>query len=77
MTTRATHRVQKYLGFKEIEDESIDAMLLCDILHSMESEKRKRVYNNGHRILRRGAILSVYPKHCKSDEPLWNLSNVE
>jgi len=60
-----------------LEDESIDAMLLYDILHYMQPEKRRRVYENGYRILKPGAILSVYPKHCKSDEPLWNLSNME
>ena len=59
-----------------LQDESIDAMLLYDVLHYMELKKRKRVYENGHRILKKGAILSVYPKHCKSDEPLWNLSNM-
>jgi len=59
-----------------LQDESIDAMLLYDILHYMESKKRKRVYENGHRVLKKGAILSVYPKHCQSDEPLWNLSNM-
>ena len=60
-----------------LEDESIDAMLLYDILHYLQPEKRRRVYENGYRILKTGAILSVYPKHCKSDEPLWNLSNME
>ncbi|RLB91766.1 MAG: hypothetical protein DRH10_01115 [Deltaproteobacteria bacterium] len=60
-----------------LEDESIDVMLLYDILHYMESEKRRRVYENACRILKAGAILSVYPKHRRSDEPLWNLADME
>jgi tRNA G37 N-methylase Trm5 len=28
------------------------------------------------RILKTGGLLSVYPKHRKSDEPLWNLSDM-
>ena len=43
----------------------------------MESEERRRVYEFAYRILKTGAILSVYPKHCKSDEPLWDLADME
>jgi len=60
-----------------LEDESIDAMLLYDVLHYMESEERRRVFKNAYRILKTGAILSVYPKHCKLDEPLWNLADMQ
>jgi len=60
-----------------LEDESIDAILLYDVLHYMELEKRRRIYENAHRILKTDAILSVYPKHCKSDEPSWNLANMK
>jgi ubiquinone/menaquinone biosynthesis C-methylase UbiE len=61
----------------DLEDQSIDAMLLYDVLHYMESEGRRRVYEFAYRILKTGAMFSVYPKHCKSDEPLWNLAEME
>ena len=60
-----------------LDDESIDVMLLYDVLHYMESEERRRVYECAYRILKKGAMLSVYPKHCKSDEPLWNFADME
>jgi ubiquinone/menaquinone biosynthesis C-methylase UbiE len=60
-----------------LEDESIDAMLIYDVLHYMEQKSRRRVYKNAHRVLGTDAMLSVYPKHCKSDEPLWNLADME
>ena len=60
-----------------LENEFIDAMLLYDVLHYMESEKRREIYKNAYRILKTDAILSVYPKHCISDEPLWNLADIK
>ena len=59
-----------------LESESIDAVLLYDVLHYMEALERKRIYEEIYRILKTGGILSVYPKHRKSDEPLWNLSDM-
>jgi len=56
--------------------ESIDVVLLYDILHYMENLERKKIYEEIYRILKTGGLLSVYPKHCKSDEPLRNLSDV-
>ncbi len=60
-----------------LESESIDAVLLYDVLHYMEALERKKIYEEIYRILKTGGILSVYPKHRKSDEPLWNLSDME
>lgn len=60
-----------------LKDKSIDAMLLYDVLHYMELEKRREIYKNAYRILKTDAILSVYPKHCISDEPLWNLADMK
>ena len=60
-----------------LESESIDAVLLYDVLHYMENLERKKIYEEIYRILKTGGILSVYPKHRKSDEPLWNLSDME
>ncbi|MCD6356889.1 MAG: class I SAM-dependent methyltransferase [Anaerolineaceae bacterium] len=58
-------------------DETIDAVLFFDVLHYMESEERKKIYENAHSILKPGALLLAYPKHCKSDMPYWNLADVE
>ena len=69
--------VQSQWSRINLEDQSIDAMLLYDVLHYMESERRRRVYAFAFRILKTGAIISVYPKHHKSDEPLLNLAEME
>ncbi len=61
----------------KLENETIDAVLFYDVLHYLEPEKRKRVYENAYRILKPGAMLSVYPKHYKSDEPSWNLADMK
>jgi ubiquinone/menaquinone biosynthesis C-methylase UbiE len=60
-----------------LETESINAVLLYDVLHYIEALGRKRIYEEIYRILKAEGLLSVYPKHCKSDEPLENLSNME
>jgi len=60
-----------------LESESIDAVLLYDVLHYMENLERKKIYEETYRILKTGGLLSVYPKHRKSDEPLGNLSDME
>ena len=57
--------------------ESIDAVLLYDVLHYMENLERKKIYEEIYRILKTGGLLSVYPKHLKSDEPFWNFSDME
>ena len=60
-----------------LESESIDTVLLYDVLHYMGALERKRIYEEIYRILQTGGLLSVYPKHHKSDEPLWNLSDMK
>ncbi len=59
-----------------LESESIDVVLLYDVLHYIKALGRKRIYEEIYRILKTEGILSVYPKHCKSDEPLGNLSDM-
>jgi cyclopropane fatty-acyl-phospholipid synthase-like methyltransferase len=54
----------------------LDMVLLYDVLHYMGSEKRRETYEIVHEMLNRKGILSVYPKHCKSDEPSWHLSDM-
>jgi len=59
-----------------LESKSIDAVLLYDVIHYMEALERKKIYEEIYRILKTSGFLSVYPKHRKSDEPLWNLSDM-
>ncbi len=60
-----------------LESESIDAVLLYDVLHYIGALERKMIYEEIYRILKENGLLSVYPKHHKSDEPLGNLSDME
>jgi ubiquinone/menaquinone biosynthesis C-methylase UbiE len=58
-----------------LEEESVDVALLYDVLHYIK--ERKTVFDEVYRILKPGALLSVYPKHHKSDDPLWTFANME
>jgi len=60
----------------DLEDGSIDVVLLYDVLHFMDIDERRKLYSMVHRILKTGALLSVYPKHHKLDEPLWKFSDM-
>jgi ubiquinone/menaquinone biosynthesis C-methylase UbiE len=60
-----------------LKDESVDVILLYDVLHYIDAMGRNKIYNESYRILKNDGLLSVYPKHNKSDEPLWNLSNMQ
>ena len=61
----------------DLKNESIDAVLLYDVLHYMNVAERKKIYNECYRVLKTDALLSVYPKHNKLDGPLWNLSDMQ
>jgi ubiquinone/menaquinone biosynthesis C-methylase UbiE len=60
-----------------LDEESIDAILLYDVLHYMNSEKRRIIYKNAYRILKTNALFSVYPKHNKSDQPMGELADMQ
>jgi len=60
-----------------LDNNSIDAALLYDVLHYMDENERRNLYGEIHRVLKTGGILSVYPKHNKSDWPMWNLSDMD
>lgn len=60
-----------------LDEESVDVVLLFDVLHYMTSDERELVYAEVHRVLRNDGRLLVYPKHVKSDQPLWNLRDME
>lgn len=69
---RASGELASHVG-----TESVDVVLLYDILHYMNQEERRNVYREVHGVLKSNGILSVYPKHHKSDHPLWNLADME
>lgn len=60
-----------------LRDESVDTVLFYDVLHYMNITERNKIYNECYRILKIDGLLSVYPKHNKLDEPLWNLSDIQ
>jgi ubiquinone/menaquinone biosynthesis C-methylase UbiE len=60
----------------EVTDHSVDAVLLYDVLHYENISNRKKMYNEAHRIMKKDALLSVYPKHCKTDSPSGKLSDM-
>jgi ubiquinone/menaquinone biosynthesis C-methylase UbiE len=57
-----------------LEDESVDVVLLYDVLHYMN--ERRRIIDDVYRVMKPGGLLSVYPKHHSSDSPLRGLANL-
>jgi cyclopropane fatty-acyl-phospholipid synthase-like methyltransferase len=57
--------------------ECVDLVLLYDILHFMDLKGRRNLYGEVHSVLKNDGVLSVYPKHHKSDHPLWNLKDMD
>lgn len=49
-----------------LEDESIDVVLLYDVLHHID--ERRKIFDEVYRILKTGALVSIYPKHLESEE---------
>lgn len=59
-----------------LENNSMDMVLCYDVLHYMEPQDRKKVYSEIWKVLKEGAIFSVYPKHNKEDSPSGELAKV-
>lgn len=57
-----------------MEDESVDVVLLYDVLHYMD--ERRKIIDDVYRVMKPGGLLSVYPKHHSSDSPLRGLANL-
>ncbi len=55
---------------------SVDAVLVYDMLHYLETEERKKLYQSINTVLKDQGILSVYPKHNQSNSPMWHLSEI-
>jgi len=51
-----------------IENESVDVVLLYDVLHAIED--KPALLKEFHRILRQGGLLSVFPMHMGTDKAL-------
>jgi ubiquinone/menaquinone biosynthesis C-methylase UbiE len=55
---------------------SVDVVLCYDVVHFMDAQERKIIYQEIYRVLRDSGLFSVYPKHHKKDRPLMELANV-
>ena len=53
-----------------LEDESIDVVLLYDVLHSyyLSADERRHLLREVYRVLKPDALLSVYPEHMELEE---------
>jgi ubiquinone/menaquinone biosynthesis C-methylase UbiE len=53
-----------------LEDESIDMVLLYDVLHSyyFSVDERRKLLKEVYRVLKPDALLSVYPEHMELEE---------
>jgi len=54
----------------DLNDKSLDAVLLYDVLHYHDMEERRKIYGEVYRILKNGALLSVFPRHHKEEMQL-------
>lgn len=60
-----------------IHTKSVNVVLLYDILHYGAEPERNHIYIEVFRMLKNDGILSVYPKHCKTDFPMGGLKNMD
>jgi ubiquinone/menaquinone biosynthesis C-methylase UbiE len=54
----------------DFKDESIDVVLLYDVLHYLQKGERETLYRETHRVLKADGFVSIYPKHVIEDHPL-------
>ena len=59
------------------ETESIDVVLLYDVLHYFNLNERVKLYSEIFRVLKPNGFLSVYPKHVLEDSPLNKFDQVQ
>ena len=57
-------------------NDSIDVVLLYDMLHYLKQEERKILYGEVYRVLKADGLLSVYPKHVIEDYPLMEFHDI-
>ena len=54
----------------DLVDESVDRVLLFDVLHSYyfsQTKERRRLLNEIHRVMKPSALLLLWPKHMESE----------
>ena len=61
-----------------IGEETVDFVLLYDVLHFLEPEHRIELYHSIYSVLKSvTGILSIHPKHTKDDDfPVWNFKDM-
>ena len=52
-----------------------DIILIYDILHYLDTDKRNTLYKSASTVLKNDGLLSVFPKHNQRDWPMWHLAN--
>ena len=60
-----------------LEEKSIDVVLLYDVLHYFKEADRKKLYKETFRVLKENGLLSIYPKHCLTDNPIKEFQNMD
>ena len=55
---------------------SVDAVLIYDVLHYLNTDERKKLYQSVNIVLKDHGILSVFPKHNRLDSPMWYLAEL-
>jgi ubiquinone/menaquinone biosynthesis C-methylase UbiE len=55
---------------------SVDAVLIYDVLHYLNRDERKNLFKSVNSVLKDVGILSVFPKHYQSDQPMWHLAEL-
>ena len=53
----------------KLEDKSVNAVLLYDVLHFFKKTAREMLYRQAHCVLKPDSLLSIYPKHIYGDDP--------
>ena len=54
----------------DLDDESLDAVLLYDVLHYHDIKERRKIYDEVYRVLKNGGLLSVFPRHHEEEMQL-------
>jgi ubiquinone/menaquinone biosynthesis C-methylase UbiE len=60
-----------------IDAGSVDVILLYDVLHYGGKPGRTLIYAEAYRLLKINGLMSVHPKHCKTDFPLGGLADMD
>ena len=55
---------------------SVDAVLIYDVLHYLNRDERKNLFKSVNSVLKDDGIVSVFPKHHQSDQPMWHLAEL-